>query len=802
MIETSFLSLADIVYFIQKRRVALIKLLIVVWSVSCLLFLFKEPRYLAEASFQDSGNAITEDPMKVLQSSLPSLESGIEKGKALFWLGSLPMLQAVVKKEALQLQLNTRSICHALSNQLHAQFNTPQYQLQCALLDNICNLHTDAALSCDIRFDILNEHAIKVSLGRQSNTFEVPGMCSLNGIEFKLRHLFAPELVGKTLYFHITPFQSSLLKLKQQLKRKHNKDNRSIIELKYLHFSKSKARSVLNEVMLSFTRHLKQASKELLDEQMQYLMTRQNALFGQLVDAMREHVGYFHANMESHGVMTTSDWLTKKGSLDLSFEDQLNAIEEQIKRQTLLYPGQENQKWIEHVLDLQKERDRLAQHLAGVTPPSQLLNYDASTCQSLLATNHQKMEENAVGVHQFATLIKEVQEDTFAISGLSVVFTDPIARELVQKGVRLTERLEDLSLLSQREQQQIQLELKNVRKTLKEMLEQRLKLLELEKQNLEQHRLILEQSYLAALDRDIAAMQEQNAHFVQVKTEELKRRKDILSAKQHALAKEKELIPKRWMSETLLKLQSDLNVATLENLSHIVESTNIKHHLQAIEAKPIEWGYDHNKRWTLFPFVSATLVSMGVLMVYIMRILILGLYRGLPISPSMVMQLGGQWCGQLKLSGWGREKEIIGNDHLFRQMMIEIDQGKYIALFQGDSWIYAKALAKQYEMMGEKVLVIDTCQGVMRTRSELQKMHVMNDPYSLMKLVSFEGFNVIKTKYKDYDRIIVSFDLSVETLEANKAVDVFDKIIFTLSHTPLQQLRHLLTHRKVLFVEG
>ncbi|MDN3504950.1 MAG: hypothetical protein P0S95_05195 [Rhabdochlamydiaceae bacterium] len=319
-----YLTLNDFIYFWKRKQNIFVTLFIAAFIGSFLFFLFfTSPKYIANSTFQDGAIDSSEDQLKFLEKMMKAPSSNHQKGRAIMWMSSYPLLEKVIEKQALRLSWGKGKGANFLR-----QLGGKKEKQQQKVLESISNLKADRQLEDELQFLVREPNLLEMCMAGEKKEFVIPGHCSTSSISFDVCSTL-PK--GLKLNLKVNSLDSTVVKMKKRLNIDKSEVDPNVILLTFSHLTPVIAKNSLDCLMREYQALLTKDLKEKVATQVDHLSKRQLELFSQYNMAMREHVGQFEKNIQSHGVMTTNDWLAQKGELEKTLKDKLKIIDDQIE---------------------------------------------------------------------------------------------------------------------------------------------------------------------------------------------------------------------------------------------------------------------------------------------------------------------------------------------------------------------------------------------------------------------------------------------------------------------------------------
>lgn len=198
-------------------------------------------------------------------------------------------------------------------------------------------------------------------------------------VSFKILHAPKNILLNRPYRFSISSWVGAVENLRNCFKICTHKTNKSIYSLSFSHRDRHFATEILNALMVHYQNYLKTDHDQVAEAQIDYLVKRQNNIYGMLEEIVDEHANYLRDNLNQGGFLSLKDeikiFLEPHSRLsNAAFETELNldALENEGvggSDNDLLSKGIEESK--KRIRDLEGKRDFLQSSLcfrAGERP--------------------------------------------------------------------------------------------------------------------------------------------------------------------------------------------------------------------------------------------------------------------------------------------------------------------------------------------------------------------------------------------------------------------------------------------------
>ncbi len=319
----------------------------------------------------------------------------------------------------------------------------------------------------------------------------------------------------------------------------------------------------------------------------------------------------------------------------------------------------------------------------------------------------------------------QTQQIDLALEHLQIKKYDPNAlatTNLPQKGlqklqvlIKVSDELKDQSMLTLKEKQRLVKKLKLEERLFIEYLRYQKKLFESQKEIGEKKLKAIKKAQFQQLETEIALIENQIKKQVNQEVSSLRKEKEFIEEKLSEIKQKSRSIPQKWLLENELKFDADLNLATMESITRLVESKNIDHHLMQIGSGPVDLAEASlapiKRRPVLWSVIGAIFSSL----IYLTVFLFFRIRKGLVLSLAGAEDRNVLVFGQYDENKLQEDFTTLGDRDLksLRNICCQIRQNpvKVVSLFQRQGPSYEIFLAHLMSLSDQKVLIVELFSG-------------------------------------------------------------------------------------------
>lgn len=240
-----------------------------------------------------------------------------------------------------------------------------------------------------------------------------------------------------------------------------------------------------------------------------------------------------------------------------------------------------------HHFDVQEStiQERIAH---GQSTEHDFQGIDLKTTQTLFVSYTHKMNEIESQILQNQFIIDEMDKPDFDLSALNTILTDPVSQDMSQKATLLALNLKDSNNRSLKEQERIKEDLDLQKRFLSIHLKSSNRLLQLNEELMKYKVKSLQSVTLGLVQQQISLLENNLSEFIRSRIKNLKSESEIIEQHKLSLMNQMSTLPSKWVSEQLIHLAMNLNQKMVEEVSKLVEKTNIENNLEIIQSTVID----------------------------------------------------------------------------------------------------------------------------------------------------------------------------------------------------------------------
>ncbi len=335
-----FVTFSDLAYFFNKWKRCIGTLAVAFALVGMLYGLTRPLEYEVTASFRDKFKAQSTFSSTML---LLSASPQTTHGEAVTLFRSRTLQTTLIQRLGLQASVAPHTLRFPRLTMMRDNFRVElttwfggkkpilaDFQSE-VYLENLEYLEVEP-LSLQLLF--LNEEEYEVTgLPETAKARGKIGEPLINGaFTFTLHRFEESVLEGKKYQIHIASFQDALNQLSQKLIVEQDKDDRSLIRLRYRAGERWKAKRVLNTLMAIYQEYLQEEQFRFLNKQVEYLRERQVEMEKTLHQRMLTHAKALSSEVISIGFPDAQLAMNALAQTQQRYAQQQLAIDLELKR--------------------------------------------------------------------------------------------------------------------------------------------------------------------------------------------------------------------------------------------------------------------------------------------------------------------------------------------------------------------------------------------------------------------------------------------------------------------------------------
>lgn len=193
-------------------------------------------------------------------------------------------------------------------------------------------------------------------------------------------------------------------------------------------------------------------------------------------------------------------------------------------------------------------------------------------------------------IRRYNFSLEEMQHPDFEISSLGVVLQDQVSRDAIAKAGQLAYDSKDQANRTPKEIERLKEELALQKRFLGLHIQHVNKLHSLSEELLREKLEMLQSVSLDLINQQVTILENHLDDFIQTRLANLKQEKQLIERKVNDLQIEMAALPKKWISEQMLKQRLRLNQNIMEEVVRLVEAKNISHNLESIQSAPLDFS--------------------------------------------------------------------------------------------------------------------------------------------------------------------------------------------------------------------
>jgi len=654
----------------------------------------------------------------------------------------------------------------------------------------------------------------------------------------------APESPsGKVFEVSISPMQDTLKLLIEELSFDAVKSDKGVLKMVYSHRDRHLAAKLINTIMDSFQKYLKEYQAKIAALQMDYLYQKQELSTSKLRKIMEDNAKEVSSDLPHSGFVKAEDEMDFLAQRRHELKEKLLANELQMRRLNQIQPGncayfdqctrmEGDSSVLNHMLSnirsLKQEREgiELAIPQAELVDEKALKVYQGinlEMAKELYMDFCKQLNDEESSIRKTEYFLNQLHNHDFEITSLSPVLTDSVSLAMISRASDLVLKLKDEDNQSQREQERLKDELELQKAFLSQHLKQTIELLELNKKLMHEKIYALQNVQLELINRQISVLEKNFFDHVKSRQADLEQERTLITQHLDDLYTQMTGLPKKQMNEQLLDHQIQTNELIIEEIARITESKNISNNLELIQSAPLDPAVasvhpmpPNVLLYTLLGAAFGGILGCGFLVGS-------ALVRGLKVSISNLKTLGQHVSGRFS-SGYKPPSEAALADEdldTLRRLEAFFDSGsveaggRTLLLLEGNGPDYTPDLAQLLLQKGRKVLVVDTGFSGMTTQPEVGFVPYLQGATSELpiakkffgdylaagtitrytsEILASQPFKtLLETLKKQYDWILILSHASPLCSEAESLCSLFPNVTVSVRDEILEDLEFFVT---------
>lgn len=342
--DAFWITFSDL-FKLYKRAKAKIGITILLFALVISLYGLTRPlKYVSVASFREKNS---KNGMNLTQTNLAlSLFDGshaLTNGEAITTMQSKLMIKRLVHQKHLQGMIEKKEAFFPKIANIRdnlkvewALFKKKQGPLFPDLLSPLAVEEITYKGEVPLRFTIsfTSEETFEIGYSQkvpsQQGTLDFP--FTIENVQFTLTRKTNEALTGREYYLSILPMDKVMEHLLYHLTVDTDRDDKTLIKLKYADSDRIRASTILNTLMELYQKYLKEQQQRIYDEQIAYLRIRQEEMKLRLRQMMNEHAAMLSADVLSMGFPDTKSAIQFFSQVQQKYSGDLLNIDLELKR--------------------------------------------------------------------------------------------------------------------------------------------------------------------------------------------------------------------------------------------------------------------------------------------------------------------------------------------------------------------------------------------------------------------------------------------------------------------------------------
>ena len=325
------------------------------------------------------------------------------------------------------------------------------------------------------------------------------------------------------------------------------------------------------------------------------------------------------------------------------------------------------------------------------------------TVTNLYLQYEQQQRETEVRLHQSAFLLEQLATGSWEGAGAPQA-VDPAMTRLIERATGLLVKIGDTTHYSPKEVAHFEEEYQRVGALLGAQLRQQTQLEQLKLQLIQSKLWELRRLQRAWLGQRMQLLDQQIGQCITSTRQGLNNERQLLKAQLGDMTAGLKDVPQQWVDEQELMQASEMATQVLTKTVEVAEAQMIAHHLEQLEARPLDMALIPLKPQPPHLLLGALVGAFGALWMGGSTLVGWRLLRGLRVNRLQLQRLGAQVLG-----GLGHEEmATIRRLAAFLDRLPKASGGRAVALLQGSQADYTPLLCQILTIMGTRCAIVET----------------------------------------------------------------------------------------------
>ena len=536
---------------------------------------------------------------------------------------------------------------------------------------------------------------------------------------------------GKTIGLHLIPLPQAIQSLQNSLTLVRDKENLSLIHLRYTHRNRHFASQIINETMEQFQIYLQLEGKKKIAKQLNYLQGRQEESFQQLEAILSKQKAYLESQLDAGLILSLEQEITFMAQTQAQKRHKLLEIQSEIEylaQKSIPFP---------QLLDTLKHENRAEEtHILSVESAHDLIHYHQRELDGLLL-DQERYDYCIAKLTETPTSLNP-DSSNFDCSSLAKILNDSSLHTRFEKIHSLHHRIIDTKNWSVKEREQLHAELATEKAFLKEYTS---------------HLKAGAQLHEQAIQKRIHTL---HHNLLFLLTDRYEQELSTLAA----LAEQAKYFPEKWLNEQKIALKTKMYTEIMESITKMIEAKNIGYNLGYLVAQVLKPAIPPVLPNPPYLLLNTCLGALFGTLCTFMGLLGWGMWKGPSASFNNLKSLGAQ------IFPVSDTVDLLG--------LALTEKGPILLLTAHRTLEYSALLIDWLKRKGEKVKVID-----------------LRDSGGTPFLASPLFREELKLYLQEYERIILMATGCAQGFVIQALLKHADAIVYEAAGEPLESLRAL-----------
>lgn len=456
--------------------------------------------------------------------------------------------------------------------------------------------------------------------------------------------------------------------------------------------------------------------------------------------------------------------------------------------------------------------ERLSHHY---DPKLEFQGIDLDTAKQLYLTYSRDSSNLEADLRQNSFIIKQLEDPDAEISSLSAILKDSVSNEIIAKSSALALTLRDTENRSLKELARVKEELALQKKFLSEHLQQMNLMLELRKNLLDDKMYSLQGVTLELIHQKISIIQKHINDFLNGRITNLYNERKIIENHLADINQKMATLPKKWVSEEILHQNLSMNKAVVEEITKMVESKNISHHLEFVKSAPLDYAalpmMPKAPKVLFLTLLGAFAGALLTLMFFVLQAML----KGVEVSQTNLNASGQFVAGRISKQLAALRHDLFTDQDLgtLRRLIARFEQGSHsLLIVEGGTLPLAWQMARLLRKQGLKVAYVDiSFDQPSKPEDHPALLQVLEGAADKPKWTTQEGIAVLPSggisrfsnellnsqRFKalqeslkqEYDWVLYASRTRPDSVQAETLLNVFSQVVLVVTNERLLKLQ-------------